>query len=285
MTDVPPLVSTDWLAQHLADPHLRVADASWYLPQGGRDAGREFEAARIPGALFFDIDALSDQTSRLPHMLPSPVVFASAMRRLGISDADSVVFYDGAGLYSAPRARWMMKAMGHARAAVLDGGFPKWRKEGRATEAPTLPPARRSHFVPKPQPHLVRDFAAIKANLATRAEQIVDARSPGRFRGEEAEPRPGVRPGHIPGAFHLYYADVLTAEGTMRSPEELREIFRARGIDLEGPVVTICGSGVTAAILSLAVEIASGREAALYDGSWSEWCGREDAEIETGGPR
>src|SRR5258708_33583399 len=244
-------ISTEARATRLADPNVRIADASWYLPQAGRDPRAEYEAAHIPGAVFFDIDAISDHETDLPHMLPSPVVFASAMRKLGIGDSDFVVFYDGAGIYSAARALWMMHAMGHNNAAVLDGGFPKWRREGREVTSALPQPATRSHFTPHPQDKLVRDFKAMPANLQTRAEQVADARSPARFRGEEAEPRPGVRPGHIPGSINLHYADLLTPEGTMRAPHELKSLFANRGVDLERPGVPSCGSVVPAASVSV----------------------------------
>jgi thiosulfate/3-mercaptopyruvate sulfurtransferase len=284
MSGAGPLVSTDWLAAHLSEPNIRVADASWYLPQAGRNARAEFESAHIPGAVFFDIDALSDQKTTLPHMLPDPVAFSSGVRKLGIGDNHFVVFYDGAGIYSAARALWMMRAMGHAKAAVLDGGFPKWKREGRPVESASDRPLviGRRHFTAKPDAKILRDFRSMWRNLESKSEQVVDARSPARFRGEEAEPRPGVRPGHIPGSINVYYAEMLTPEGTMRPASELKRLFAERGVDIERSIVTSCGSGVTAALVSLALEVAGAKETAVYDGSWSEWGARPDAPIATG---
>jgi thiosulfate/3-mercaptopyruvate sulfurtransferase len=277
-----PLVSTEWLAGQLGQPKIRIADASWYLPDAKRNAMAEFRERHIPGAVFFDIDAISDHATGLPHMLPDPSEFAGAMRKLGIGDGDCVVFYDGAGIYSSPRARWMMRAMGHDTCAVLDGGLPKWLREQRPTESGTAREARQSHFTAQFRPELVRDYFGMRRIIECHAEQVVDARSPGRFRGEEPEPRPGVRPGHMPGSLNVHYAKLISRDGTLLGAPELRRIFSERGVDLDRPVVTSCGSGITAAIVALGLELAGAKDVALYDGSWSEWGAKANAPIATG---
>jgi thiosulfate/3-mercaptopyruvate sulfurtransferase len=274
------LVSTDWLAAHLRDPDLRILDASWYLPEMGRDAKAEYAAAHIPGARFFDIDDISDARSELPHMAPPPEKFMSRMRAMGVGDGHQVVVYDGAGLFSAARVWWLFRLMGKTDVAVLDGGFPKWRAEGREVE--DLPPVIRDrHMTVSRQNHLVKDVTQVAAAAKLGDWEIVDARSPGRFSGEEPEPRPGLRSGHIPGSRNVHYRTLLNEDGTMKTPAELAEVFAAAGVDPAKPVITTCGSGVTAAILSLALEVL-GRRHALYDGSWAEWGLYRDLKVATG---
>jgi thiosulfate/3-mercaptopyruvate sulfurtransferase len=276
------LVSTEWLAAHLASPDIAILDASWHLPTAGRDAKAEFLERHIPGAQFFDIDDVSDTTSPLPHMLPSPEKFASRMRKLGVGDGKRVIAYDSAGLFSAARCWWMFKVFGHQDVAVLDGGLRKWIAENRPlADGPALKPQER-HFTPRFRTLMVRDLDEVAAALASGGAQVADARSGSRFRGEEPEPRPGVRPGHMPGARNVHYASLLNGDGTIKPPSELAAIFGSAGIDVSRPVITTCGSGVTAAILTLALTLLGAREHALYDGSWAEWGASPAAPVATG---
>ncbi|AXI57142.1 3-mercaptopyruvate sulfurtransferase [Sulfitobacter sp. JL08] len=271
MTDDPKtLVSTDWLAAHMKDPDLRILDASWYLPDTGRDAQAEYQAAHIPGARFFDIDDISDHRSDLPHMAPPIEKFMSRLRAMGVGDGHQVVVYDGAGLLSAARVWWLFRLMGQRDVAVLDGGFPKWQAEGRETE--DLPPVVRDrHMTVRFQNQLVRDVTQVASASKLGDHEILDARSPARFRGDAPEPREGLRSGHIPGSRNVFYADLLNEDKTMKDASDLKAVFEASGADLSKPVITTCGSGVTAAILSLALERIGKTDHTLYDGSWAEW--------------
>jgi thiosulfate/3-mercaptopyruvate sulfurtransferase len=274
-----PLVSTQWLAEHLSAPDVRVVDASWYLADAKRDPKAEYNEAHIPGAVYFSIDEISDTASPYPHMLPAAEKFASRVKAMGLGDGNRIVVYDGAGLFSAARVWWMFRVMGHEDVFVLDGGFPKWRAEGRPTE--DLPPVHRTrHFTPRPNHLILRDADQVKENLTTKREQVVDARSPGRFLGTEPEPRPGVRSGHIPGSKNLHYQKLLNPDGTLRKAEALAATFREAGIDVAKPIVTSCGSGVTAAIVLLALEVIDAPAGALYDGSWSEWGTKAELPLE-----
>lgn len=275
------LVSTDWLAAHLKDPDLRVLDGSWYLPDAGRDPKAEYDAAHIPGARFFDIDDISDQRSDLPHMAPPVEKFMSRLRAMGVGDGHQVVVYDGAGLSSAARVWWLFRLMGQTNVAVLDGGLPKWQAEGREIE--DMPPVVRDrHMTVRVQNSLVRDVTQVSAATKLDDHVIVDARSPGRFKGEAPEPREGLRGGHIPGSRNVYFMDLLNKNGTMKSPDELRAIFEAAGVDLSKPAITTCGSGVTAAVLNLAMERMGKSDHSLYDGSWAEWGAFSTLPVATG---
>ena len=276
------LVSTEWLAAHLDDPHVRVIDCSFKLPGITPTARADYDKGHIPGAVFFDIDDIAQPGTSLPHMIPSPDLFAQKIGALGIGDDDRVVVYDSNGLSSAGRAWWMLRLFGHQNVALLDGGLPKWKAEGRPVVTAVPSPAPR-HFTARFEPALVRDKAAVLANLATRHEQVVDARATGRFDGTTAEVRPGLRSGHIPGSRSLPYEQVTDpATRQLRSAEQLTALFRDAGVALDRPIVTSCGSGVTACALAFALHLIGHPGAAVYDGSWSEWGLPGDTPVETG---
>lgn len=274
------LVSTGWLDAHLGSPDLAIVDASWYLPSQNRDPWSEFLAGHVPGAIFFDVDAISNPSTGLPHMLPSPESFAATIGAMGVGDAMRIVVYDSQGLYSAARVWWTFRTFGAERVAVLDGGLPRWIAELRPLESdePFRPPTL---FNARLMPGAVADVATVEQALADASAQVVDARSAPRFRGEAKEPRPGLRSGHMPGALNLPF-DALVEGGRLASQDGLRLRFAEAGVDLARPVIATCGSGVTAAVLSFALASIGKTDVALYDGSWSEWGGREDLPVTTG---
>ena len=276
------IVETDWLAARLGTPGLVVFDGSWHLPTSGRDPKAEYLGEHIPGALFFDIDDLVDEKSSLPHMLPSTIKFASRMKKMGVGDGMKIIVYDSVGLFSAARVWWTFRAMGHKDVAVLNGGLKKWKAEGRPLEdgPPTARTAR--HFSPLQNNELIRELGDMKAYVAQQSMQIVDARPAGRFEGKDPEPRPGLRSGHIPGSKNIPSTTVLNPDGTLKEKAELAAIFKAAGIDPARPVVTTCGSGVTASILALALSVIGQSNSAVYDGAWAEWGQDNGLPIESG---
>lgn len=279
MTD--PVVSTAWLAERLGTPGIRVVDGSWHMPAAGRSGRNEHRQAHIPGAVFFDIDAIADRTVDLPHMLPTPEAFAEAAGALGLTRDAAIVVYDSLGLFSAARVWWTLRVMGYAQVYVLDGGLPRWRAEGRPLESgePTPDPVQ---VEPRFDAGLVRNLDEVRRLLASGEARLLDARGAARFRGETPEPRPGLRAGHMPGAANLPFDQVIDENGSLKPAAELRAAFEGAGVDLAQPIVTTCGSGVTASVLALALARLGLDRTAVYDGSWSEWGGRPDTEVVTG---
>ncbi len=276
-----PLVSTGWLAGELGKPDLVVFDATKYLPNENKDGRSLFLSGHIPGARYFDIDDIADPDTDLPHMVPTPGRFAKLIGALGVSNDSRVVFYDQKGLASAARGWWMMGLFGHDHAAVLDGGLPKWLKEGRATQAGAPAATTTKIFRPDFRPLRLRGIGDLLANVAGQDELVLDARSAGRFAGIAPEPRAGMRAGHIPGSANLPFTDLLNPDQSFADPATLRARFASAGVDGSRPVVTSCGTGVTATILTLGLRLAGLPEGAVYDGSWTEWGGRSDTPVET----
>jgi len=275
------LVSTDWLAEHLAAPDVRIVDATWFMPHAKRDAWAEYAACHIPGAVFFDIDDIADSDSCLPHMLPTPEKFSSRVRKLGLGDGNRIVVYDANGGFSAAaRVWWMFRVFGHEDIAVLNGGLPKWQAENRPLE--DMPPVvRERHFTARVNHFLVRNVVQLIKNADSRKDQVIDARTPGRFAGIEAEPRPCRKQGHMPGSLNLPFMSLLDADKnlTFRSAEDIADIMSKSGINPAKPMVTSCGSGVTAAVLALGFYLIGHTDVAVYDGSWSEWGDHPDTPV------
>lgn len=280
MSEFSSLVSTPWLAAHLDAPDVRIVDASLHLPDAGRDAKAEYEESHIVGAAFMDLAELTAGASDPGNKLPSLEKFASRMRRLGIGDGNRIVLYDKSDLRSACRAWWMLRYFGHSEVAVLDGGFAKWAAEENPIDFLAQPPRDR-HFTPRVNSMLLRDLPQMLDNLETKRAQVVDARSAARFSGEMPEPRPNMRAGHIPGSINVPYSALFQGDGTFKDNAALEAVFKDAGIDIHAPITTTCGSGVTAGVLAFALERIGAREVSLYDGSWSEWGGRDDTPVET----
>lgn len=276
-----PLVSTQWLAEHLDAPDVRVVDASWHMPAAQRDPGAEFLTAHIPGAVFFDIDDISDETSDLPHMIPTAVKFASKVKKLGLGDGSRIVVYDSTGILPAARAWWHFRAMGHEDVVVLDGGLPKWLAEGRPVEDGPVA-AQERHFTPCWQADIYRSLEQMRGIVDSGSEQVIDARAAGRFEGKDPEPRAGLRGGHMPGARNIPLSALLAPDATLLPAEQLKTVFEKAGVDIVKPVVSTCGSGITASVVALALFRLGQPRSAVYDGSWTEWGGLSDTPVATG---
>lgn len=284
MSDLPPdpVVSCAWLAERLDAPDIRVIDATWFMPSDGRDPKALFAERRIPGAIFFDIDEIADTSSELPHMLPPPEKFASRMKKAGVGDGCRVVVYDAQGIFSAARVWWTFRVMGHEDVVVLDGGFPAWERGGFPIETGAPQERMARHFTPRMRHDLVRNLADVQRAIENGRTPILDARAAPRFRGEAPEPRAGLRSGHMPGALNVPFGSLLTSDGALKSADELRQAFTAAGLDPKAAPICSCGSGLTAAIIVLALARIGRWDAAIYDGSWTEWGGREDTTVVTG---
>jgi thiosulfate/3-mercaptopyruvate sulfurtransferase len=276
-----PLVSTAWLAEHLDAPDVRVVDASWHMPAAQRDPGAEFLKVHIPGAVFFDIDDISDETSDLPHMIPTAVKFASKVKKLGLGDGSRIVVYDSSGILPAARAWWHFRAMGHEDVVVLDGGLPKWIAEGRPVEDGPAASQER-HFTPRWQADIYRSVEQMREIVDSGREQIIDARAAGRFEGRDPEPRAGLRGGHMPGARNIPLSALLGPDATMLPADQLKAVFEKAGVDIDKPIVSTCGSGITASVVALALFRLGKPRSAVYDGSWTEWGGLADTPVATG---
>lgn len=276
------IVETDWLASHLGTPGLVVLDGSMHLPTAKRDAKKEYLAEHVPGAIFFDIDDISDEASALPHMLPSAAKFASRVKAMGIGDGMKIIVYDSEGLYSAARVWWMFRTMGHDDVAVLNGGLKKWKAEGRPLEDGVPPQRSPRHFTARFHADLVRSVDEVKALIGSPTTQIVDARAAARFEGTAAEPRAGLRSGHIPSARSVPFTTLLRPDGTLKPVSDLKKIFTDAKVDIDKPVVASCGSGVTAGVVAFALAMLGRPDTAVYDGSWVEWGANHDLPIETG---
>jgi thiosulfate/3-mercaptopyruvate sulfurtransferase len=277
-----PLITTEELAERLGSPGLVILDASWFMPGEARNPRAEYAGGHIPGAVYFDIDEVADRSSDLPHMMAEPHDFATHARRLGVNPDSTIVVYDSAGVFSAPRVWWNFRAMGHGEVYVLDGGLLKWASEGRPVELGWPEPPPHGEFKARPVPGLVRTIDQVSYALNAGTEQVVDARAAPRFRGDAPEPRPGLRSGHMPGAVNLPWQSIVMPDGTLAEPAVIQEVFDTAGVDLSRPVVTSCGSGISASLLALGLAMIGRDDVAVYDGSWSEWGARADAPVATG---